>query len=176
MRLLAVGLLLATVLAFSAHAQQKAVSPDSIEFEGIRLHLGMTVEQVRTLLAKDGGLKLTTTPREDGAILGVLERKRDDKALGSVGFRDDKAFSIKKVWDIYENPPRVLFYLLQQFSDEGRTHCSLEAVNKDDATAQFQQARIICGTKTILVYWFEMHEKKGTTAAGVSEVLGDSFF
>jgi len=161
-------------LAISTQAQQS--KPDFIEFQGAKLHLGMTVAQVTALLASNQlALSVTETP-EKGVITSIIVGKLDtSKAVGAVKFRGDKLVGVRKTWDIYIDPPRTLFYLLQQFTNEGRSRCIIDSWSKDTVTSQLQTAFITCGAKAIKIYWFDHHETK-MTVAGLDEVLGEENF
>jgi hypothetical protein len=142
----------------------------SIEFGAAKLYLGMSIDEVVSLLKRDG-LELRFIDKLSDDIMRCHIAGPGCKSLGSVDFTAGKAVMISKEWDISNQPPQTLFYLLQQFTREGRTSCTIRTQSRDDATALRQHAYVTCGEKWIHIYFFRPRDES-IVVAGVSEELG----
>lgn len=131
-----------------SHAQSTATW---IEFGKVRLTLGLPQDVVLGKLAQDYRID-----RADEGLYLVTTKDEPHRTVGTIRFKEGKLPSIFRNWAEYDQQgaelARSLYRLVQTFVQEGRTACTINVVESEQAEGEDRSVIMKCGPKSIDVH------------------------
>ena len=140
------GLLACLFLGWSGARAESTVT--SVEFGKVRLTLGLSQDGVLAKLAQEYRID-----RGDEGLYLVTGKDEPHRTVGSIRFRDGRLVSIYRNWAEFQQQGAELassFYRLARvFVQEGRTACTINAGENEQADSEDRFVLIKCGRKSI---------------------------
>lgn len=159
-KLLAVFLISVSFIPTQAQKTPSRADLASIDFDPIRLILGMPEEHVITLLTEHYSVSKWTSA-EKADTWGVGEKKDPHLLVGTLEFVGGKLAYVTRIWKTESTDSSLataLFNLVTHLNAEGYRNCSIGTLRDPRPEDDRKTTEIDCGRKGILLELDQLRE------------------